>query len=505
VRGFSGVTKRWARWSLATKALVVMSIPLAPLLLTTAIFYVADRREQGAQAASARAAEVYAELQATLMLVVDAETGTRGFLLTGERRFLEHYTRAIEALPRHFERLDALVTEPTVRDGLGTFRRLASSRLEWLRPLVAAPWQRNDPLLLDKLHEGKRRMDTVRAVMAQLMTLERRLLEERRARAARFERTTLAVVLAGALLGILGGVGASVLFTHSIVRRVRHVQENAESLASAGSLRAGPDGGDEVGALGRSVHHVADLLRDRDTLLRVRVDELDLVNKELEAFSYSVSHDLRAPLRHVAGFAVLLEKSAAGRFTEQDSRYVRTIVDAAARMGRLVDDLLAFSRMGRSEMLRTRVDLEPLVDEIIGEQTRDQNGREIVWKRSSLPAVPGDPAMLRIALSNLISNAVKYTSTRERAEIEIGAAPSSNGEQVLFVRDNGVGFDMLYADKLFGVFQRLHGADEFEGTGIGLANVRRVIQRHGGRTWAEGSLDGGATFYMALPGAQVMA
>jgi light-regulated signal transduction histidine kinase (bacteriophytochrome) len=221
--------------------------------------------------------------------------------------------------------------------------------------------------------------------------------------------------------------------------------------------------------------------------------------EELEAFSYSVSHDLRAPLRHIAGFATMLAKSAAPRLTPTDMRYVQTIVEAAARMGRLVDDLLSFSRMGRAEMQRRRVDLNELVDEVIAEEARDEGARPIEWRRQPLPQVPGDRAMLHVAFSNLISNAVKYTAPRSHAVIEIGTAPGSADEAVIFVRDNGVGFDMNYADKLFGVFQRLHRPDQFEGTGIGLANVRRVVQRHGGRTWGEAELDRGATFYIALP------
>jgi signal transduction histidine kinase len=230
-----------------------------------------------------------------------------------------------------------------------------------------------------------------------------------------------------------------------------------------------------------------------------RTRQLTRSNEELEAFSYSVSHDLRAPLRHISGFAALLQRSAGGRLGDQDRRYMQTIVDAGARMSGLIDDLLSFSRMARSNMLRSTVDLGTLVDEVVAEAARDANGRTISWTRQPLPTVLGDRAMLRTALVNLVANAVKYTSTRARAEIEIGSLPDADGESILFVRDNGVGFDMQYADKLFGVFQRLHASEEFAGTGIGLAHVRRVVGRHGGRTWAEGAVNDGATFYVALP------
>ena len=240
-------------------------------------------------------------------------------------------------------------------------------------------------------------------------------------------------------------------------------------------------------------------LADLNAQLGRRVSELAALNQELEAFSYSVSHDLRSPLRHIAGFAQLLEKNASASLDEKSRRFLTTIVDAARRMGGLIDDLLVFSRMGRSEMRMTRVALSPLVKEIRAELAGEAAGRDVVWSVNGLPEVQGDPSLLRQVLMNLMSNALKYSSTREKAEIEIGWRPGPDGETVVFVRDNGVGFDMKYADKLFGVFQRLHRAEEFEGTGIGLANVRRIVQRHGGRTWAEGAVDRGATFYFSLP------
>jgi len=228
--------------------------------------------------------------------------------------------------------------------------------------------------------------------------------------------------------------------------------------------------------------------------------QLQAVNAELEAFSYSVSHDLRAPLRHIGGFAEMLEKRAGAALDEKSRRYVTTIVEAAKRMGVLIDDLLVFSRMGRSEMSDTKVDMNSLAQEVIQELRADTSGHGVVWKCQPLPSVHGDRALLRQVLINLFSNAVKYSRPRDPAVIQVGCSEGAAGvETVFFVKDNGVGFDMAYADKLFGVFQRLHRADEFEGTGIGLANVRRIILRHGGRTWAESKPDAGATFYFSLP------
>ncbi|MEJ1972563.1 MAG: response regulator [Lacunisphaera sp.] len=225
---------------------------------------------------------------------------------------------------------------------------------------------------------------------------------------------------------------------------------------------------------------------------------LEMANKELEAFSYSVSHDLRAPLRHIDGYASLLDKKMSGKLDVGEQGYLTNIVQAGRQMGQLIDDLLDFSRMGRAEMRHTILDLNTVVQEVIRGLEPETKGRPIAWDLSQLPTVQADPAMLRQVFVNLLGNAVKYTRGRDAVRIAVGwhDAPA---EIVLFVRDNGAGFDMRYAGNLFGVFQRLHRADEFEGTGIGLANVRRIITRHGGRTWAEGVLGEGAVFYFSLP------
>ena len=230
-----------------------------------------------------------------------------------------------------------------------------------------------------------------------------------------------------------------------------------------------------------------------------RTAQLQAANRELEAFSYSVSHDLRAPLRHVIGFVKLLEEDAGPVLSEKSVNHLSTISKAAKRMGNLIDDLLAFSRVSRSQLQMTNVDLDQLIQETLNELRAETKGRNIIWDIRPLPSVRADRSLLRMVLVNLISNAVKFTGTRAEAKIEIGCAPNGDSETVIFVRDNGVGFDPKYAAKLFGVFQRLHSIDEFEGTGIGLANVQRIIHRHGGTTRAEGAVDRGATFYFSIP------
>jgi chemotaxis family two-component system sensor kinase Cph1 len=225
-------------------------------------------------------------------------------------------------------------------------------------------------------------------------------------------------------------------------------------------------------------------------------EELQRSNKELEAFSYSVSHDLRAPFRHIVGYANLLKNRESANLSEKGKHYVQTIIEAAFSAGTLVDNLLSFSQMGRNSLTRISGDMNALFEEVRRTVLRDvAPDRDVQWRIGTLGRAYADPVMLRLVIENLLSNAVKYTRGKPSAMIEVGRLPPQDGEAVFF----GVGFDMAYVDKLFGVFQRLHRVEEFEGTGIGLANVRRIVERHGGRTWAEGVLGQGATFYFTLP------
>lgn len=260
--------------------------------------------------------------------------------------------------------------------------------------------------------------------------------------------------------------------------------------------------GEEVTHRQQAEEGIRQLNLELEQRVAERTAQLEASNKELEAFSSSVSHDLRAPLRHIDGFVQALRKREAGRLDPTSARYMDFIAESAVKMNQLIDDLLAFSRTARVELRTQRVDLNGLIREVQQELIALLQNRTVIWEIGNLPPVEADPSMLKIVWTNLLSNAIKYTSRRPEAHIRIDMANrpdlKQNDRVVLFIQDDGVGFDPQYVDKLFGVFQRLHTQDEFEGVGIGLATVQRIIHRHGGQVWAEGELDRGATFYITL-------
>jgi PAS domain S-box-containing protein len=240
-------------------------------------------------------------------------------------------------------------------------------------------------------------------------------------------------------------------------------------------------------------------IRELNEQLKRRVSELGHINRELETFSYSVSHDLRTPLRHIDGFARILKEEHSADIPADAQKYLERILDAANHMGDLIDDLLNLARIGRKELVRKSVDLGAMARRAAAETAAETAERKIEWQIDPLPKSECDPGLVDLVFSNLLSNAVKFSKNHTRPEIHVGAV-TKDGEQAIFVRDNGVGFDQKYADKLFGVFQRLHSQHEFEGTGIGLATVQRIIHRHGGRIWAEAERGRGATFFFTLGG-----
>lgn len=391
----------------------------------------------------------------------EAEDAHRRYLVTGETSYLESHKKVVEQKPTFATYLRELTRGSTEHEQrVGVLDRMMDKQLNAELKAIALFEQGGFKSVKKMALEGagRRELGVIHRLITEMDSDERQAMNRRIADSTAGTRNTIVLLGMGAFLQLVLLAWVYYLIRHDITERRR----------------------------------VADELQHRGELL-------EAANKELEAFSYSVSHDLRAPLRHIDGYAALLRKTVEQSLNEKGARYLQTISDAAKQMGQLIDDLLVFSRMGRQEMLHATVNLEPLINNILADLRLDLQGREISWTIAPLPEVKGDPAMLRQVFVNLLTNAIKFTGTRPMASIEIGVDRSSSAEIIIFVRDNGVGFDMEYASKLFGVFQRLHRADEFEGTGIGLANVRRIVHRHGGRTWAEGVPDKGATFFIALP------
>ncbi len=276
-----------------------------------------------------------------------------------------------------------------------------------------------------------------------------------------------------------------------------HPRKSFEAWQETVRLRSAPWHAAEIDAANELRNAVVDIVLRRAEELAALSERLTSTNKELEAFSYSVSHDLRAPFRHIVGYAQLLKKFEGDKLSERGDRYVETIIESALSAGDLVDDLLSFSQMGRASLTPVKIDMNALVREERA-KLEVEGGRSVEWRIGALEPTRADPIMLRLVVQNLLDNAIKFTRGRDPAVIEVDCFDSAD-ETIYSVKDNGNGFDMAYVGKLFGVFQRLHRVEEFEGTGIGLANVKRIVDRHGGRVWAEGRVNEGATFFFALP------
>jgi PAS domain S-box-containing protein len=282
------------------------------------------------------------------------------------------------------------------------------------------------------------------------------------------------------------GETVEVAYTVSPVRN-----ESGELLGVSSILR-------DITERNRADNEISRLTRDLEDRVAERTAELTAANSELEAFSFSVSHDLRAPLRHIAGFSKIVAEESGGELSPESRRYLQRVQDGAQDMGIMIDDLLNLARVGRQVIARRPFPVNNLVKRAIDELTPDAEGRDIDWQVDTFGSVECDPGLAKLVFVNLLSNALKYTRVRSRAVIHVGQT-EINGERVIFVRDNGAGFDMAYSSKLFGVFQRLHKASDFEGTGVGLATVQRIIHKHGGRIWVDAEVDKGATFFFTIP------
>ena len=401
------------------------------------------------------------------LLVGETQSAVRGFVIAENEGFLQPFQRAREILPQRFVALQALVADnPEQARAAVLLAAQVAAALSIDESLLQL--RRNDgagaAITLVASGEGEALTRRVRALADGMIADERKLLGEREQSAAVSALRARTLIVLGAL------VGATLFGATFILLRMEYRRRRALDRA---------------------------LLAANDAL-RQRAVELEASNQELESFSYSISHDLRIPLRAVSGYARMLEEDYAGKFDSEGQRLLAVIRDNSKRMGALIDDLLAFSRLGRQAMQTEAVDMQVLLGSVVEQVRRKDDYPNSHLQIGHLPMCHGDRALLQQVWINLISNALKYSSNVPQPEIQVSGHETSL-ETIYVVTDNGVGFDMTYYEKLFGVFQRLHSADDFPGTGVGLAIAQRIIKRHHGRIWAESVVDAGTTFFFALP------
>jgi signal transduction histidine kinase len=395
-----------------------------------------------------------------MVIITDLETGQRGYIITGDKNYLGPYDIAIQRLETHLTKLDSITKDYAEQNyRVDTLSNLIRQRASIAQITIAArdtSFEKAQALVLTG--KGKFLMDEIRRLV--------KVIQEEERKAFRQQNTITAKTLQQfqyAFIGllILPAIIIIILF-YSINRHFTARSKAEHQLMKASS-------------------------------------EINHLNKELEAYTYSVSHDLRAPLRSISGYSQILKEDYYPQLDDEGKRVINVIINNAVRMGQLIDDLLEFSRTSRKEMVKTNLQMDEMVREIVHDLTESKkDDRKVNVSIQPLSPVLADVNMLRQVWMNLISNAFKYSSKKEETRIEIGSYEENN-HACYYVKDNGVGFNMEYKDKLFGVFQRLHKADEFEGTGVGLALVKRIVTRHGGKIWAEATLGEGATFYFSLP------
>jgi signal transduction histidine kinase len=442
-------------WRLAARPYVVAFGFLLLAIISAASIFLVVTSQSDAELV-AHTLQVENKLSALQALARNAESGQRGYLLTGDPNYLDIYRIAADAyMPAIGDLKTATADNPTQQQALAALEPIMVQKFDELRGTIRL-YERGDgaaALALLRGGSGRALMKNIRETTDRMTEEEERLLKLRLSKSS---RTNFWLLLAN-LTGTAFMIGLAIIS----LLTVRRMAENA--------------------------------LRDSEK----RGSELQAAVNELEAFSYSVSHDLRAPLRAIDAFSRILLKQHALELVPEAREHLQSVRDNTVQMGHLVDDLLAFSRLGRKPLSKKQISTATIVEQVLHQVRGQAEGRCVKVSVGDLPPLCGDAALLKQVFVNLIDNAFKYTRLRDDATVEIGSR-NTVGEQVFFVRDNGVGFDMQYIGKLFGVFQRLHRAEDFEGTGVGLAIVQRIINRHGGRIWAEAEVGRGAAFYFTM-------
>ena len=465
------------RTSVERKVMAAFAGALVLLVAGAAFTYRASVDFAQSSEGIARSERLRDALDDLYVVLAGAESAQAAYLLSSRENQRREYTR-LAAVARSYEQTIAgyVAGDPSQAADYAELKTHVDRRLQLLEEVTALYDENGLSSAREALatDEGAKLMRAILSVTTRMDDRGEAVLVQRENTLARTRQLTLGSLLltvavaAGIFLALFRGISREMAARAEAERSLR--ESNREILALNSELKQ-------------------------------RATEVEAANRELEAFSYSVSHDLRAPLRHIDGYLEMLLDEAGDELPESAKRHLAVIADSSRHMSGLIDDLLSFSRVGRTELHVERVELEPLVREVIAGLEMGTRGRTIDWQIAPLPPVRGDFSMLRQIWANLLGNAVKYTQPREIARVEVGCAGEEEGRRVFFVRDNGVGFDMRHAGKLFGLFQRLHRDDEFEGTGIGLANVRRIVARHGGAVWAEAEPGRGATFYFSLEAA----
>jgi len=489
----------WFHLPIRQKGMVVVAIPLLALAAMVVLRIPFDRQQQRATAEREQADTTRQLTKILRAELLDVETAVRGYVLTADRTFLEPFDAVRDSLSSRLEPLDA-ETARLVRLELALASELAGLVERGATPHV--------PEVQQGIRQAKTTMDAIRVRLGTVEAQHAARAAEIDAELKRLRQLLSLIILITVSAGLGGAVVAGWLFATGIAARVTALERNAERLADGERLRFETSRGtDEIGSLDRALRRAALLLRTRERELRTvnkqlvhTVHEQVLLNRELEAFSYSVSHDLRAPLRSIDGFAQALREDWGDRLDEAGQDHLARVRNAAQRMGRLIDDLLKLSKLTRAQVQRVDVDLSRLAEEVIAELSDRNPTRSVVWQIEDGLQAWCDPSLARIALENLLGNAWKFTSKTADARISFQATPGT--EPTLFViRDNGAGFDMKYVDKLFAPFQRLHADRDFPGSGIGLATTQRIVRKHGGAIRTDSAVGAGAAFFFTLEAA----
>jgi len=460
------------KMSIVKKLVIITFVILAGNALIGFAVYKSNQKQLESQAWVQHSEDIIAQTNILLSIGLEIESASRGYVITQDSSFLAAFVSS-ESYFQHIKTLRELT-----KDNPNQLRRMDSLNfymLEYLSFSFKAVDLRNTEGIIPAVElistkKGKNLTDKIRQLISYVQKEETNLLNQRK-ESNEFSSNLFHNLTIG-MFSIMG------LFTILLI------------IATGRSLILSK----------REEKNTADLMTvtiERDYQSEEK-EKLEAANKELEAFSYSISHDLRAPLRHIGGFVDLLKKSNSENLNPSGIRYLNIISDSAVEMGKLIDAILSFSRLSRGDLNLSRINSNNMVSKVISSFNTETSGRNIVLNQSDLSEIMADENLINQVWVNLISNAIKYTSKKEKAEVDIGCK-SENDMIVFFVKDNGAGFDMKYSSKLFGVFQRLHKAKDFEGIGIGLANVNRIVLRHGGKCWAESEVDNGATFYFSVP------